>query len=91
MDIKVIPGRKGPQDELLVIRTHDWEAPSFDNILTMIRYAFNSEERNYPHPKSGAEMLMNKIHEEYVIARERYRGKIMDMEGMKQYENKNWF
>jgi hypothetical protein len=63
--LEVVPGRKGPNDELVLVYAYG-EPLSFHDLLFILQKYFRSEESHYPKPRFlGSCMLMEAIVEVY--------------------------
>jgi len=63
--LEVVPGRKGPNDELVRVYAYG-EVLSFSDILFILDKYFRSEEGYYPKPRfEGSTMLLKAIVEVY--------------------------
>jgi Mor family transcriptional regulator len=63
--LEVVPGRKGPNDKLVLVYAYG-EPLSFSDILFILRHYFQSEESYYPKPQNqGSCYLMKAILEEF--------------------------
>ena len=54
-------GKKGDDDLVLLVKTDDWEQVVFKDLLTMIKFFFDNEDRIYRPPAKGSLFLLEAI------------------------------
>lgn len=62
MEFKTIPGKKGPRDKILFIKTcgeGGWEAIKLWQWLKIARFKGHVEDNAYPYPKRGRYKLID--------------------------------
>ena len=65
VQLEVVPGRKGPSDQLVKVYAYG-EVLSFSDVLFILDKYFKSEEGYYPKPRfQGSTMLLKAIIEIY--------------------------
>lgn len=79
LEFRIEKGKKSDADQLLLFNTGgQWHCPTFDELLDMVRFFFENEEKNYPVPHRGAEILMNRVKIEYDKVRGVY-GRVVEV------------
>ena len=58
MRLKEIPGKKNSQDRILLVATAGEEQITFKQILFMLKFFFENEDRCYPHGKGRRYLLL---------------------------------
>lgn len=68
MKMRKIQGAKNERgiDLPLQIRTNEWEIPTNEDVILIIKAIFENEDRIYPRPKyKGSGMFMDEIIKQY--------------------------
>lgn len=61
MKFKFKKGKKGDGDLVLLVKTFDWEQIIFKDLLTIIKFFFDNEDRIYTPPAKGSLFLLEAI------------------------------
>jgi hypothetical protein len=79
-EVRILPGRKGPGDQLVKWDTHGLQPVRMEFIVYAVAAIMRNEDRLYPPPRRGAQMFLDvfrralEVGEEQAVREYRLRG-----------------